>query len=357
MYLIFILILLLFFITFIYSIRIIRILSRKLKIHWIKILLCIIILLFAFFRLNILSVAFIFYVYFVIFCLLFDLIYFVLKRYIKSSKVKKLYKSFAFPIILTMIILVYGFLNIRNIVGTKYDVYTDKNINRPLKILFISDTHYGDVFKKKALGKIKRELDSLNADVVILGGDIVDEATSKDDMKYIFKVLGSIKNKDGIYFVYGNHDRQRYSKISFYNENELDETIKENKINILKDDYIEIGNNIVIAGREDYGLKRDSVKNIIGNISSDKYVIMVDHQPINYEENMKGGVDLIISGHTHAGQIFPVGLFIKLFKTSDLSYGYKKYEQMDAIVSSGLVGWGFPIRTSGKSEYVVINIK
>jgi predicted MPP superfamily phosphohydrolase len=84
---------------------------------------------------------------------------------------------------------------------------------------------------------------------------------------------------------------------------------------------------------------------------------MIDHQPVNYLENAGFGIDLLMSGHTHGGQIFPTEIFINLLNTADLSYGYNKVNNMHAIVSSGVSGWGYSIRTSRYSEYVVIDVK
>ena len=176
-------------------------------------------------------------------------------------------------------------------------------------------------------------------------------------MEFVFEIFGNIKNKNGIYFVYGNHDRQTYSNKSKYNEEDLTRTLDKNNINILKDNYYRLSNNIVIAGREDFSFGREKIRDILNDIKKEDFIIMVDHQHLNYDENVENNIDLIVSGHTHGGQIFPVEIFIKLFRTADLSYGYKNYKGMNAIVTSGLVGWGFPVRTSRHSEYVVINIE
>ena len=71
------------------------------------------------------------------------------------------------------------------------------------------------------------------------------------------------------------------------------------------------------------------------------------------------GVDLQLSGHTHAGQIWPVGVFTEL--SGGMNYGIRTYDRLNGtfniIVSSGIAGWGYPIRTGGHSEYVIIDIK
>ncbi|MBM6861973.1 metallophosphoesterase, partial [Clostridium saudiense] len=69
------------------------------------------------------------------------------------------------------------------------------------------------------------------------------------------------------------------------------------------------------------------------------------------------GYDLQLSGHTHKGQIWPIGLISELFDFNELEYGYKKIGDYEVIVSSGISGWNYPIRTGSKSEYLIIDIK
>ena len=77
--------------------------------------------------------------------------------------------------------------------------------------------------------------------------------------------------------------------------------------------------------------------------------------PIDLNENAKNKYDLQLSGHTHAGQIFPAGLLIDIF--GEINYGHRKINNFNIIVSSGLGGWNFKLRTDKHSEYVVVNIK
>ena len=309
---------------------------------------------------NLFSIIGIFLVHFILISLIIDLLVWLIKKIKVSEKslFMKIYKASIVPLILTGLVFTYGYFNIRNVIETKYTIYTDKEIGEDIRVLLITDTHYGTIFKKDKLDEYTKKLNEVKADIVVLGGDIVDESTTKKEMKEVFESLGSIENKYGIYYVYGNHDEQRYSNRVDFTKEELDTTITENNIKILDEQSFSVTENIVIAGRMDnsYG-KRKSVKEILGDISSDDYVIMVDHQPIEYQENVASGVDLILSGHTHGGQVFPIKFFINLLNTADLAYGHQNVNGMDAIVSSGMAGWGYPIRTQEHSEYTIIDIK
>lgn len=309
---------------------------------------------------NLFSFVGIFFMHFIVISLLIDVFYFLFKKVFKIEKngaLKKIYSICIIPFLITILVCGYGYFNIRNIVETGYTIYTDKNIGEDIRILLITDSHYGDILDKDSLDKVKNRLDEVKADIVVLGGDIVDEYTTKEEMEYIFKVFGNIENKDGIYYVSGNHDYQNYKLKPEYSNEELVKAISDNEITYLRDSYLSINDNVVIAGREDFSLGRKEVSNTLSGVNNSNYIIMIDHQPLDYEKEKDLGVDLILSGHTHGGQVFPVEYLIKLFHTADLSYGHKKIDGMDAIVSSGIAGWGYPIRTQKHSEYVVIDIK
>lgn len=309
----------------------------------------------AFCTMNIFSSLGIFLLHFLVFSLVWDGVSLLLKKYRNHKFFSFLFKSSLIPLCLTLTFFLYGYFNIRNIVETRYEVSTSK-ISSSLRILFLSDAHYGTVLHRGSLEKLKEDVKEQNIDVLILGGDLVDENTTKEEMNEIFEILGSIPSTYGTYFVYGNHDRQKYIKEKAFSSEELNEAFLKNHITQVVDENISLRDDIVLVGREDKGEKRKNSEDLLKNIDPSKYIILVDHQPISYEENEKLGVDLMLSGHTHAGQIFPAGYFIRLFHMADLWYGKKTLNNMNAFVSSGLAGWGYPIRTEEHSEYVIVDL-
>lgn len=184
----------------------------------------------------------------------------------------------------------------------------------------------------------------------LLGRDFVDESTSKEDVEILFKQLGRLTKLAPVYFVYGNHE----NKIKF-TRNKLNQEITKNNITILNDQEVHL-NNIILIGRSDYTNKnRKKTKDY--NLTSKTYNIVLDHQPQGTKENIKNNVDLQLSGHTHNGQMFPLSYSYHLQPDFAGNYGKETYKHYTKIISSGLVGWGFPIRTEGICEYVIVSIK
>lgn len=102
------------------------------------------------------------------------------------------------------------------------------------RIALITDTHYGTIQDTELLDKTVEELNQEKLDIVILGGDIVEEDTSKEEMQQAFQVLGGIETSKGIYYVYGNHDRQPYADHRSYTDEELITAIEENHVTLVR---------------------------------------------------------------------------------------------------------------------------
>ncbi len=301
-------------------------------------------------------------VHLIVFFLLTELIAFFIRRHRRKNPEKMLlqptrifYRSGLIPVFLTAVFMIYGYWNMGHIVKTEYTVESDK-LNSGYSLLLLSDIHAGTIQKPEILENKIAEMNSLKPDFVVLAGDIVEEGTSKKSMEDIFKTLGKLKSRYGTYYVFGNHDRQNYIKNKAYSEKELENTILSNGIHILKDSWTKIGNDIVLAGREDLtpDFTRLTAEELLNGADRNLFTIVADHRPVNAEENAGAGADLMISGHTHGGQIFPVGVINEI---TGLNYGMYKKNGFTAVVSSGTAGWGFPIRTEGKCEYVLISLK
>lgn len=297
--------------------------------------------------------------------ILIDCLYFVVNRILRKKNriFEKIYKSGVISFTVVTLLLGYGYMNMQNVIETNYNIYTDKNIRDDgYKIAFISDLHYGLNMNGQKLNEYCNEIEKKKPDMVILGGDIVDESTTLVEMQEAFNILSQIKSTYGTFYVYGNHDKSIYSLKHNYSVEQLDEAINNSGITILADNSFNINDEITITGRKDRTFDGVSVRKSAQeladdtNIDENKYNILADHQPREFEELSNAGYDIMLSGHTHGGQIWPGGLFIKTFMKDTLNYGHTKNNNMDIIVSSGIAGWGYPIRTEKHCEYVVVNI-
>lgn len=276
---------------------------------------------------------------------------------------RRLYGSGILPLLLAAAVLAGGWLHMHHVVQTDYTVYTQKDI-RPegYRIALIADVHFGVSLDEAQLQAVCDRLSAQNPDAVILCGDIVDNSTTADGMHTVFRILGDIESTFGTFYVFGNHDRPTAHLEGPFSEAALIAAIESSGITILQDRLYPLADDLVLVGREDSGFgQRDgraSIDTLLADADREAFILTLDHQPREYAENAAAGTDLLLSGHTHGGQIWPVNLLDKLFGFNAAVYGHIQIENnTQAIVTSGLGGWGFPIKTAAPAEYVMISIR
>lgn len=269
------------------------------------------------------------------------------------------YKSGLIAALLTALTLTYAYFNMYYIIKTEYSVFSEKNLREEgYTIVFLSDLHYGVSLNKSQLEAACASIEREAPDIVVLCGDIIDERTTLSQMREAFGVLGTISSRYGVFYVYGNHDKRFHA--AGYTEEQLADATAQAGILILEDSVCEINQELILIGRADRGygeLERKSAAQLVEGLNPDREWIVLDHQPADYAEVEKNGCGLILSGHTHAGQLWPTGIFAGLLHLDEMNYGFRKQGGLNAVVSSGIAGWGYPLRTEKHSEYVVVYLK
>lgn len=298
--------------------------------------------------------TFLVYLHIIFFSIIIDIIFLIIKKILKKILNNSI--SLLLSTIITFIYLLYGYSLAHNVVQTNYVVNTDKNIE-DLRIVQISDSHVGTTMDGKKFNKYIEKINSTNPDIVVITGDFVDDDTKIDDMKKACKGLGNLKTKYGVYFVYGNHDKGYFNHRKFNND-DLVEELTNNNVIILEDELYEINDNIVLVGRQDTQVSnRKSINDLVNDIDKDKYIVVLDHEPNDYKNEAKSNVDLVLSGHTHGGQLIPLGPLGVLLGFNDAYYGLEKRDNTTFIVNSGIGSWSIKFKTGAISEYGVIDIK
>jgi predicted MPP superfamily phosphohydrolase len=272
----------------------------------------------------------------------------VSKEKISSRKFRNRY--FAAIVAFSAMVVAAGIINFNTIRITEYSVTVPRRSSHldKLKIAFVSDMHLMDRvpvrFAEKFAGKIRE----INPDVMLFGGDIVEGGEMGPKMVRFEEILAGIKTSLGVYGVAGNHEG--------YGRANVENFFAASGIKILKDTALTTGNSIVIAGREDSRAgDRVSVEQLVSGIKEDLPVILLDHRPADYISISKTRADIILSGHSHHGQLFPINLITN--RIYELSYGYLKKGNNNFFVSSGIRLWGPPVRTTARSEIMVIDVE
>ncbi len=257
-------------------------------------------------------------------------------------------------LLLTFITVTYGFINANNIKlkTIQLDIPKKNSALSSLNVFYFSDAHFTPVNNGRIAKKIIDLANQVKPDIILIGGDVIDDKSNQLKRIGIDKELRQLKAKYGVYTINGNHEY-------ISNITAADNFLNENKVKVLRDSMITIENSIQIIGREDAsasnfaGSIRKSVAELVASARKDLPIILLDHQPFRLGEAAAQNVDLQLSGHTHHGQMWPFSIITKMIY--EVSWGYKKINNTHFYVSSGVGTWGPPVKVGNDAE--VINFK
>ena len=300
-------------------------------------------------------------IYFALAWLVCDLLFWIIAKVRKQSFTR--YYAGGAAVLLAISALCAGWYLDHHVWKTEYNLSTNKNIKN-LRILMFADSHIGTTFDAKGFAEHISEMQKQNPDMVVIAGDFVDDGTDRENMIEAVKALGKMKTTYGVYFVFGNHDKGYYgAERRGFSAAELVAELEKNGIKVLRDETVLLDDMLYIIGRKDFSEirersgRRASMDELTENLNKNKFMLVADHQPVDYENQAKSGVDLVLSGHTHGGQLFPFNYVGKWIGANDAIYGLEKQGNTNFIVSSGISDWAIKFKTGTKSEYVIINLK
>lgn len=289
-----------------------------------------------------------FIVHFLVGLVISDILFLLL---IKIKNIKMYHYTFI-AFLIACLLTGYGYDNMHHIQYVKYDVTIQKNFEEK-RILAISDLHLSTGIHYDDLKQIEEYTKKRNIDMIFILGDLFDESSDKEEVRKAIAFFDRISQTCPVYYVVGNHDGMQGRENI---EDGILKEIDESHIIFLKDEVVYV-QGIYIIGRLDQSYQRKKTAALMKKIDTGKPIVLLDHQPKQIKENASLGVDLQLSGHTHNGQVWPLGTVCNLFHINEVEYGYVKIDGMDVIVSSGMGSWGFPIKSQGKSEILEINLK
>lgn len=290
-----------------------------------------------------------------IFWLACDIIAAVIRR-ITDKKTERNYQGTA-ALAVTAVYLGIGWFTAHNVVVTEYTVRTDKTVGDGLRVALIADSHLGVTLDRDNFSEQVERINSLEPDAVIIAGDYVDDDSVKTDMLGACEALSDVTARYGVYFAFGNHDKGYSLNSRDFTEDDLRKALTDNGVTILEDETCAIGDSFYITGRQDKSVEdRAPAEELVKELDSSRYNIVIDHQPNDYDAEAAAGADLVLSGHTHGGPLIPAGYIGLLMGANDQVYGNEKRGSTDFIVTSGISGWALPFKTGAVSEIVVVDI-
>lgn len=314
--------------------------------------------------------------YLILYVALIDLL-----RWIYSKVFKDKYNDFyarticaLLIIVLTGVTSIYGIINAKIVRTTEYEITINKDGGnfKEMTIAMFGDPQFGYNIGEYHLKQAVDIINKNDVDIVCVVGDIFDNQYSaiKNPDKLI-DLFNQIKSKYGMYAVLGNHDVEEPILCGFtFNDGDLAnklastemlDFIKKSGMVLLYDENVIINDSVNLYGRADQ--ERPNLGNITRKESGDlfkevdvsKPIMVLDHEPREYDELEKAGVDLMMAGHTHDGQLWPTKIATDIIWENP--YGLWVKNAFHAITTSGLGLFGPNMRVGTITEVCIIHVK
>lgn len=215
-----------------------------------------------------------------------------------------------------------------------------------LVVVSAADFHMGSIIGPKRTQHYVDLINSMNADIVLIAGDIVDGDIEPVERQNLGPIIQQIKSKYGVYGVMGNHEY-------FGGGDPSAHYLEAHGIKMLRDTTVEVAG-VYIMGREDLsserrsGYKRKQIAELLQGLDRSKPILMMDHQPYHLEDADTNGIDFQLSGHSHHGQFWPINHITDA--VYEVSWGYKKKANTHVYVTCGAGTWGPPVRLGSTPE-------
>ena len=262
----------------------------------------------------------------------------------------------------------YGLVHAQDIRVYRYDIEVDKP-GEDMKLVLLGDLHLS---VNSRLSTTQRMVELINAeqpDAVVIAGDIF--TSSYDGLAHpeqYAEALRGIQSKYGVYAVYGNHDVEEtlfggfpISPISqAFRTAQMEQFFKDCNFTVLYDEVTDIGG-VQLAGRVDGEKAGDGTADrmtpaeLLAGIDASRPVVVLEHEPKQFQALKDAGADVALAGHTHAGQVFPGNLVVPFFNEN--AWGYAKLHGLHTVVTAGVGYYGPPMRVGTDSEVSVVNLK
>ena len=309
------------------------------------------------------------FLYLALSVVLVDIIYLIVRLITRPDKRKRKKMRFVagwIVVCLTACVSIYGFWHADNPVVAHYDIDISANHSEAanansgqgmLHAVLVSDTHIGAQGTEGRLPRIVELINAQKPDIVFIAGDVFNnDFSAVESPEAVVEAFKQIEAPLGVYACLGNHDCGN-------GFDRMLEEIEQGNITLLREDYTIVDERFIVVGRQDGsaisrtdGLARESYEAIAERIGdADLPVIVIDHNPGRFDEYGED-VSLVLSGHTHDGQVFPLTLVTDAMYVCDYGVYQRDAQSPVLLVTSGVGYWGPPMRVGSDSEIVVLDL-
>ena len=208
----------------------------------------------------------------------------------------------------------------------------------------LTDVHIGPILGERFAARVVAKVNALAPDLIVMTGDLVDGRI--DELRRHVEPLRDLTARDGVYAVTGNHEY-------YWNARAWLEHLSSFGIRILRNEHTTIRGAFELAGVDDSTATED-VPRALAGCDPALPVVLLAHHPRTVTRAVAAGVDLQLSGHTHGGQLLPLGWLSRLFEPRVA--GLARFGATWLYVSEGTGFWGPPMRVGTSSEIALVTL-
>jgi predicted MPP superfamily phosphohydrolase len=210
-------------------------------------------------------------------------------------------------------------------------------------IVQLTDVHIGPIIGREFAEQMVRRVNAVKPDAIVITGDLVDGRLA--ELRPHIEPLRQLRARDGVYAVTGNHEY-------YWNADAWLEHIRSLGIQVLRNEHVTLAGSIVLAGVDDETQTED-VPRAVADRPPSLPMVLLAHHPRTIARAMNK-VDLQLSGHTHGGQLLPLGWLARLFDPKVA--GLARFGATWLYVSQGTGFWGAPLRVGTTCEISAITL-
>ena len=211
-------------------------------------------------------------------------------------------------------------------------------------IVQLTDVHVGWTLGASFLEDVVAKVNALAPDLIVLTGDLVDGSVR--ELAPHVAPFANLRARDGVYAVTGNHEY-------YWNAESWIAHLGSLGIRYLRNEHVTIRGALELAGSDDVTSGEDIARAVAGR-DPQLPVVLLAHHPRSIERAIAAGVDLQLSGHTHGGQLLPLGWLARLFEPHVA--GLARFASTWLYVSEGTGFWGPPMRIGTSCEIAAITL-
>ncbi len=223
-------------------------------------------------------------------------------------------------------------------------------LTEPRRLVLLSDLHIGYYVGVRHIQKVVEQVNRLLPDLVVISGDIINAGNTREcpELDQVARLLSQLQAREGVFAVVGNHDPD-------VSDPDFQQFLNDAHITLLEDQVWSDGR-LQLVGRTTRTKPRKELDQLTADLDPRLPVAVVDHDPLGSRDVVAAGLQLVLCGHTHKGQVLPLERFVRVLYSRAELWGCTKLKDTYVVVTAGTGYFSMPMRLGSSCEVVCLDL-